>query len=215
MTLLFPDLPPDHPAQQIAHSALRQFSSNFEAKLTFEERCGILALHIRGTSTAMLAAAFGVNRRTVTHVTSPDGTRYRNVRDRLKAIGEAEFMEQYLTEQAVNKLNAAAMKAETVETQREYATKTLAERGGLASQRATSSAGVNTIKLPHHEFSHRIEVKWLEANTAEDDNGPFEHPAGWYWRDLDGETPERWNGDPETGHHTTSARSLQHAKVTL
>lgn len=214
MTLLFPDLPADHPAQKLNPSVLKQHNSNFEAKLTFAERCSLYALHLRGTSTAMLAAAFGVNRRTVTHLCSPDSSRYRNVRDQFKAMGQDAFMAEYFTETAVERLNAAAHKAEVTESTAEYRTKTMAERGGHASERATSCSGLSTIKLPHHEFSHRIEVAWLDANTAEDDNGPFEHPAGWYWRDLDSDLPERWQGDPDSGSHLTSAKALQHAKVT-
>jgi hypothetical protein len=130
-------------------------------------------------------------------------------------MGPEAFMAEYFNEAAVERLNAAALKPEVDEPTSEYRTKTMAERGGQASPRATSNAGISTIKMPHHEFSHRIEVAWLEANTAEDDNGPFEHPAGWYARDLDGDAPERWNGDPEHGSHLTSAKALQHAKVTF
>ena len=214
MMLLFPDLPPDHPAQKINPSVFRQFNSKFEAKLTFDERCSILALHLRGTSTAMLAAAFGVNRRTVTHVITPGGPRYRNVREQLQLMGPEEFTTQYINEAAMMRINAAANSTEVAEKADEYRSHTLAERGGVASPRATGSAGITTIKLPHHEFAHRIEVSWLEADTAEDDDGPFQHPAGWYWRDLDADKPERWNGDPEQQTHLTSAKALQHAKVT-
>lgn len=213
MTLLFPELPADHPAQNLHPDAMRGNNSKFEAKLNFGQRCAVLALYRRNVSVRMLAAAFGINRRTVTHVITPDSARYRNVRDEEKRLGTAEFMAKYITEEVATRLAEAASKPEITEPYDQYDAKPAAERTGVASPRATGSAGITTIKLPHHEFSHRIEVSWLEADTAEDDDGPFEHPAGWYWRDLDADKPERWNGDPEQQTHLTSAKALQHAKV--
>lgn len=182
--------------------------------MSFAERCSILALFRKGVSVRMLAAAFGVNRRTVTHIINTESTRYKAVRDREKQMGTEDFIVEYYTEDAIRKINAAADKPELNQAIAEYDAKA-GDRLTLSSKRATGNAGINTIKLPHHEYAHRIEVSWLEANTAEDDGGPFEHPAGWYWRDLDSEQPDRWQGDPEAGTHTTSAKALNHAKVTL
>jgi DNA invertase Pin-like site-specific DNA recombinase len=201
-------------ALELDPRALRDNNPNFEAKMSFAERCSILALFRKGVSVRMLAAAFGVNRRTVTHITNPESTRYKAVRDREKAMGTEEFIAEYYTEAAVRKINDAAGKPELNQATSEYDANA-GDRLTSASKRATGNAGINTVKLAHHEFSHRIEVAWLEANTAEDDDGPFEHPAGWYWRDLDGEQADRWQGDPDTGTHTTSAKAFNHAKVTL
>lgn len=195
--------------------ALRENNPSFEPKLNFAERCAVLALHRKNVSVRMLAAAFGVNRRTVNHIINPESSRYHSVRARERQIGTEAFIDEYTTEAIIKRVNEAASSPEMTQTNSEYDKQPRAERANVASKHATGSSGINTLKLPHHEYSHRVEVSWLDANTAEDDNGPFEHPAGWYWRDLDGDTPDRWNGDPESQTHLTSAKALQHARATI
>lgn len=194
-------------------TAFRSGSPNFEPKLNFDERCAVLALHRQNVSIVMLAAAFGINRRTVNRIVADGSTRYREVRDQEKRMGTEEFCQHYITEEITQRVAAAADKPETKQSSDQYDQTPKAERSGIPSQRANSLAGINMWQVPGAEYAHRIEVKWLEANTAEDDNGPFEHPAGWFSRDLDGPNPERWDGDIENNSHVTSAKAFAYAKT--
>jgi hypothetical protein len=202
----------DEIRERLDPALLRHNSPKFEPKLTFAERCAVLALHMQGASISALAATFGINRRTVKHLISPSSTRYRAVRDQAKAMGDEDFCREYITETIASRFNEAKDSPEVHESMDDYDTVPKADRAGIPSPRASAHAGTNMWTPPGAEYAHRIEIKWLEANTAEDDTGPFEHPAGWYSRDLDGETPDRWDGDPENGSHTSSAKALAYAK---
>lgn len=194
---------------------LTRDASKFEPKLSFDDRCALLALHRKRASREILAAAFGINRRTINKIVSPVSPRYRDVRDREKSLGADAFAERYIKEHHIEAMRAAATKPEVTQTDREYFGQTAAARTaeGGASRRATSCEGIAPTYLEHREETHNIEVAWLEANTATDSSGDhFEHPAGWYWRDLDGELPEQWQGDPEARTHVSSRKALDHAK---
>lgn len=191
---------------------LRENNVKFEPKLSFAERCAVLALNLQGASISALATTFGINRRTVKHIVSENGPRYKAVREQVKVMGEDAFIREYITETIAMRFNKAKDEPETHEPEIEYRQTPRSERAGVPSARASAHAGINMWTPPGAEYAHRIEIAWLEANTAEDDNGPFEHPAGWYSRDLDGETPERWNGDPDNDSHLSSAKALAHAK---
>lgn len=201
--------------EAIPTSAFRHHSAKFEPKLTFPERCAALALHRKSVAVPVIAAAFGINRRTVRRLVSADSPSYHSVRDEEKRMGTLEFIEKYLTEEVARRVSEVASSAEVDETQTEYDAKPRAERTATPSQRASGVAGINYFKPANASFNHRLSVEWLEANTAEDDNGPFEHPAGWYCRDMDSDTPERYMGNPAENTHVTSAKALAHAKQEL
>lgn len=209
-----PDLSPDHPLNKIDPNALRT-TGKFEAKLSFHERCSVLALHRQGVSISALAAAFGVNRRTVVHIATPTSKRYRSVRDEEMRIGPQEFVLKYADEAAVMRINDAAAKQEVDMTGQEYRASTQAERAGVASKRASTSAGITYYKPDGADFTHRIDVKWFEADTLTDQNGTYEHPAGWFWRDMDGGFDEFYNGDVDEGTHMTSTKALAAAKASI
>ena len=178
-------------------------NGDFEPKLTFAERCGVLALYQTGVSVEQLAAAFKFNRRTVRHITSHDSKKYRSVRNEVLRLGEFDFRKQYITETLVHKVHDAAGKAEIKQTMAEYDA-SAGNRTSAPNPRASTAAGISMYQ-GSYDFVHRIEVKWHEANTC---NGA-EHPAGWYACDLDDGDGTFWEGDPEVHSHFTSAKALE------
>jgi|GEM_PF-7113417 len=208
--LRFPEHPENHPLNQLPANVFK--GSEFEAKLNQVERCSILAFRLCNVSVPQLAAAFGVNRRTVNKLVDLQSDKYKSVKDEYRRLGQEDFIATYATEAAAARIAAAVVKDEVEQVGREY-DKASAERATTANKRASSNGGINNIKLPHHDYTHRIEVAWIEENTAVDDSGPFEHPAGWYWRDLDSDRPDMWSGDPDVGSYFTSAKALAHAKA--
>jgi len=174
----------------------------YEPKLTFPERCGILALYQSGLSVELLAAAFKVNRRTVRHIINPEGKKYRDVRAEVLRHGEHEFRSIYITEALTQRIAEAAGKSETKLNFKEYDA-AHADRAPKANPRATIHEGITLYQGPW-PFAHRIEIKWLAENEAPN----AEHPAGWFARDLD-DDPEFWTGDAEVHSHFTSAKALE------
>lgn len=208
--LRFPALDASHPLNLAPADTFK--GQSFAPKLTFADRCAILGFYKTGFSLPQIAAGFKVNRRTVNKVISELSNKYKDVRDEYRRLGEEAFIARYVTPEWAEKVMAAKNDPEVELVGRDYDA-AAPERGNSANKRATGQKGISTIKEDRHDFSHRIEVEWLEADTATDIEGrAFEHPAGWYWRDLDGEHPTVWNGDPENGYHLSSARALQHAR---
>jgi len=205
--LRFPDLGAAHPLNNMEAEMFR--ASGFEPRLTFAERCGVLAFHLAKVSVPQLAAAFGVNRRTINKIIATDGNKYRNVREEYQRLGETDFLTKYATAELAAKIAEARSKPEAVQNYTEYDAAITTRKS--ANRRANGQEGITVIKEERHEHSHRIEVGWLAPDTAVDTSGQtFEHPEGWYWRDLDGDS--LWMGDPENGTHFTSAKTLAHAK---
>lgn len=209
-----PKLPAEHPLNQLPASLFRD-RSEFAPKLNKELRCGVLAAYKSGISVNALAAAFGVNRRTITHIVSPDSHTYRDVREEYARQGHVEFVSLYMTPQVVNMLKSAAKAEEVTMTATEYDASTHT-RARVPTKRANGSAGIQFVAKPDWPFAHRIDVQWLDANSANahtsPDGKPIEHPEGWYTRDLDGEDPDFWYGDPEAHSHLTSSAALLYAK---
>lgn len=196
---------------ELSQKAMKQ-ANEFNPKLNYAERCAILALINKNVSVRVIAAAFNINRRTVTHLRN--GFRgYQRMHDECKSMGTEAFEKKYLTEDIIARVNATADAPETEQNYSEYDRQS-GDRSAAPSRRASGMSGINFFKPPSSDVAHRIEVAWLEENTAEDRGGPFEHPAGWYWRDLDGED-QFWNGDPEKETHVSSQKAFNHAKQEL
>jgi hypothetical protein len=181
--------------------------NKFEAKLSFAERCQMLALRHAGMSIGAVAIAFNVNRRTVTHIHNERSPRYHNVRAHRDDLGEEAFLTKYLTEDVVERVKAAAM---TTEAQATYAAMDKlpgSAKAGVPNPRATSNAGVSVHKGPNHGHSHRIQVAWVAEAT----------PPGWYSKllDVDGIDSTEWGGDPEAMSHLTSSTAMLWARKYL
>lgn len=193
---------------EISQKALKQ-SSEFKPKLTYADRCAVLALINKNVSVRVIAAAFDINRRTVTHLRN--GFRgYKKMHDECSSMGKEAFEKKYLTEDHIARINATADDPALEQSYSDYDS-TSGDRTQAPSRRSSGMAGINFLKHPSDEISHRIEIAWLEANTAEDASGPFEHPAGWYWRDLDS-YDKYWNGNPDENSHVSSQKAFNHAR---
>jgi hypothetical protein len=152
-------------------------AGKFSSKLGFDQRCEVLALHRTGVGRSVLAEAYGLDRRTVTHIYNPNSPHYRAVREEEERLGKEEFLKKYITENAVSKLRKV-MKTEgqVIPTQ---------PHGPPGKRTATKYAGVHEVKNENTVFPHRIQVAWREGDL--DNAGP-----GWYYRDADGAHPEAW-----------------------
>lgn len=157
--------------------------NKFESKLDFDQRCEVLALYRAGIPRSVLAEAYGLDRRTVTHIYNPKSKNYKSVRDEEQKLGHEEFQRKYITENVLQKLKAIEPKI------KERRAKIKDEAKAKKAVRSMSKhSGVFTI--PFEGKERRILIDWQEASV--DNSG-----AGWYYRDLDGPDPNSWfhNGD--------------------
>lgn len=167
-------------------SAMNLRSLNkFDHKLDFDQRCEVLALYRTGVPRAILAEAYGIDRRTVTHIYNPGSKHYKMVREEERKLGREEFQRKYLTENALAKLSALEPK---LAKRRE---KAAAEPPPQykANRSSSNRSGVQFI-ITADGKERRFLIEWQEKSV--DNNG-----AGWYYRDLDGPDPTPWfdNGD--------------------
>jgi hypothetical protein len=182
-------------ALEAAVEASKAANSKFEAKLTFARRCEILALHRMGCTREALAELYGVDRRTITHIHNPKSPRYKNVREEELRLGKENFLKEYLD---TDMLNAAASKITTKITAKEENNK-----------KSNRMAGVHTMRNEFCDYDHRVIIKWMEANTAQNIL-----VSGWYYQDLDSEWPDDWfHGNDESLR--TSQGCFNHAKMDI
>lgn len=169
-------------------------TGKFESKLTFEQRCTVLALVTAGIARPIIAAAFSVDRRTVTHIVNHSGVHYRNVRNKLKELGKEEFIKTYIGE-----MDAIAIKEAAQRVQDD-----LAHPQSGPSARATGHAGIQVVKPVQCAYSHRLEIGYVTVDGT----------TGWHYRDLDSKHGNAWlhNGDASL---LTSAACLKAAEANL
>jgi hypothetical protein len=184
-----------------AISALKfKQSGKFDNKLDFDQRCEVLALHRIGIPRAALAEAYGIDRRTVTHIYNPKSVHYRSVRAEEEKLGREAFLKKYVTENALNKLKQVKNEA----VREDAAPKKLPTR---ARRGSTKHAGVHIISTPNTDKDHRILIQWVEqpVDGAE---------PGWYFKDMDGVDPEMWmdNGPEST---LSSSACLEAVRLNL
>lgn len=163
-----------------------KYNGKFKAKLTFEDRCSALALILHGTDLRLVAAAYGINRRTASHLRNNHSPHYKEVKTELKKLGLAEFKQTYITEYAVDLINRAA---KDPEIQKEIAKSNKAHvetPAGEPSNRRNGKKGVHVVHPAQCKYTHRIEIDFREADPV------TESPEGWYHRDLDGPNPDLW-----------------------
>lgn len=146
-------------------------TGQFEPKLTDAERCAVLAAYHAGVKAEALALAYGLNRRTVGHITNPYSKHYRATRKEMDKLGREAFIGQYFTADVRKKLIGVAKRPE-------LATK-------RAQANANRKAGIHVVKPDQCAYSHRLEVRYFDDRE----------PRGWYVRDLDSKT------DPELYYH--------------
>ena len=170
----------------------------YAPKLDFEQRCEILALYRSGVGRTVLAEAYGLDRRTITHIYNPNSVHYRNVREAEEKLGSDAFLKRFITENALARLRRVVKKpAEVVHD----------PAAPKAKRSATKHAGIHYIMTSSTSYEHRIQIGWCEATL--DNDG-----AGWYYRDADGPDPDAWmhNGDES---RITSLACLDGVKANL
>lgn len=202
-----PGLSPDHPANRLPAETLHLGDNRFAAKLSFDERCQMLALKLSNMSIGAIAVAFGVNRRTVTHVYQPHSPRYQNVRKQLETMGRDAFLTRYIDEDLINRVKAAAETPEAQMSGNKYEQKE--SHSTTPNPRATKAAGISVHKGEGHGFTHRIEVVWVDNKE--------DYPDGWYAKLLDTNdvNSEEPVGDPSVSSHLTSQSALNYARAFL
>lgn len=164
----------------------------FAPKLDFNARCEIMALYHLGVPRAVLAEAYGIDRRTVTHIRNPKSPHYANVRTEFKELGADEFTKKYINEASFKRIEAAKLTA--------YAN----IEPGTPDKNANKFKGIHSVSTEYTKFAHRIDIQWGDGFF-----GP-----GWYYQDLDGAFPDQWtNNGPES--IVTSFVCLQYVKENL
>jgi hypothetical protein len=149
-------------------------NNDFKAKLNEEERCSILALHMAGVRTDVLALAYDLNRRTVTSIVNETSRHYKPARAMRKKLGDPAFIEKYATEEARKRVLSVSTRPEV--------------RDSKPDARERRKAGINVVKPEQCAYSHRLDVQF---------KGDMD-PPGWYYRDMDSKsTPDTWfhNGE--------------------
>lgn len=190
-SLNYPDLPADHPVNKIDKFAFNKGEGKFAAKLTARERCEVLALMTLGMSRNLVAAAYDIDRRTVSHIANPFSKSYKQVRAQMEAKGEKAFIAEFVTSEVMNRVNRAAVERRNeiaATSRRAYE----AEKPDptVPRKQARKDAGMHVVKNDFTSYSHRIEVAWREDQ-------PW--GVGWYYRDLDSENPDDWfHNGPES-----------------
>jgi hypothetical protein len=143
--------------------------TKFGPQLSFAQRCEILGLHRIGYTADVLAEAYDIDRRTITHIYNPSSSKYRNVRAQEKLDGP-NFIEKYVTPEVRAKVEAFR-----------------ALPGEANNKAASGMAGIHSVKGRNCEFNHRVAIGWMEPDVT---NGI--EVAGWYYKDMDGDFPETW-----------------------
>jgi hypothetical protein len=85
-------------------------------------------------------------------------------------MGTVAFQELYLTPEAVNRALARQQDDSNSDANNRY---------------ANSKQGIHAVRGPLCNYDHRVSIMWREVDEHID-------VPGWYYRDLDGDTPERW-----------------------
>lgn len=179
---------------QLPDSAfVRKDRSKFTAKLDHELRCAILAMHRAGVHKRVLAAAFGVDRRTIGHIVNPHSLKYKDVRDEEIKLGYKEFSAKYLTEHVVDMVKSALALEEAAKSNNTY-------KNTLNAQKSSNKhAGIHVVKPDQCQYSHRIEIRFFE------EPGDDVVTVGWHYRDLDSKSnPDTWLHSGEESLRTSS-----------
>jgi hypothetical protein len=156
--------------ERLSVFALYKVDNKFGIKLTYNERCQVKALHEMGIPRAVLAKMYNIDERTVSHIYNDHSPRYKNVKEEYKSLGPTEFKTKYLDQETMDK-------ALTFQTMQEP------ELGN--NKHANKKAGIHQVRNAYCTYDHRVAIQWREPDEYID-------VAGWYYRDLDGDMPERW-----------------------
>lgn len=140
--------------------------NRYAPKLTIEQRCEVLALYMTGFSQETIGAMYGINRRTVTHICKPNGVHYKQIRESAASMGKEAFVNKYM---AHDKLTVAlAFRQDREDTAQKN------------NKFAAGKDGIHIVRGENCVDQHRVIIQWREEE------------GGWFYRDLDGDFPDRW-----------------------
>lgn len=147
----------------------RMLTGKFAPKMSFDQRCELLALYRKGYTREALAKLYGVDRRTVTHIHNAQSSHYRNVREEELRLGRENFLEKYITADSMAKV----MELAAVESE-------------VNNKQAKGKQGIHTVQGPMCKYPHRVRIEWKEANDKDI------LTSGWYYNDMDSDFPDGW-----------------------
>lgn len=147
-------------------------TSKYAPKLSFTQRCEILALHRNGVSRETIAKIYKVDRRTITHIYNSQSVHYRNVREEELRLGRNNFVTKYLTTDVQNA--AFAFMGDKTDKL-------------INNKAANRKAGIHTMRNEFCNYDHRVIIKWMEEDPEKGIK-----VAGWYYQDMEGEWPNDW-----------------------
>lgn len=162
--------------------------SKWASKLTFDQRCQILALHRAGITRDLLATAFGVDRRTISHIYNEGSAHYKSVRDEEKNLGRDAFINKYAGLGTMDHLLAFRQIKEKVPEKN--------------NPEASRRSGPHTVRGKFCETPHRVFIAWKEVGDRMSDTDQIE-VAGWYYNDLDGNFPNVWQFSDDKSRSTS------------
>lgn len=156
----------------------------FSAKLTFDQRCEVLALSNLGFPKEQLAKMYGIDRRTVTHICTAKSPHYKNVREEELSLGESNFKQRYVTDDLVNR--ALSFKQE------------MSANRPKNNPLANEKAGLNPIRGTFCQKMHTVMIAWRTKDQGVEE-------SGWYFQDLDGDFPDDWFSPTPYSRQTSKA----------
>lgn len=171
--------PKNHPLNQIPPEAMADSDGKFQAKLDFGLRCNAFAAVLAGIKKDVVASAFGVDRRTISHMVNPYSKHYKRVREEVDKMGPAAFKLKFFDEKTLERIRSAKLPTATPKEERDP---------NAPNARAKSKAGIQTVKPEQCSYNHRLEIVFRAAVFLD---GPVS-AAGWWYRDLDGPDAEEW-----------------------
>lgn len=190
------------PSERIPPNLLATDDGKFKPKLDVLNRYRALAAVRSGIKKEIVAAAFGIDRRTISHMTNPQSKHYKSTREKELSMGTKAFVQEYFDEWTLQKILLTDLSK--------------IQPSGSVSQddgtpkpnpRAKSKAGINVVKPEQCKYNHRVDVKFFEA-------GKGQHQEGWWYRDMDGPNPDEWcRGDD--GSLMTSQDCLRAAEESI
>lgn len=164
----------------------------FSAKLTFTQRCEILAMSHSGITRELLAKAYNIDRRTVTNIYNPNSVYYKNVREEELRMGRAEFQKTYLTQAALDRVMAFRQTQET-------------EQHTSNNKFASKKKGPHTVRGADCEYPHQVVIAWKDRGDPANEQGDPIEVSGWYYNDMDGDFPNFWSCGDEESLRTSDA----------
>lgn len=171
-------------------------TGKFQSKMTFDERCQVLALLTAGVARITVAAAFSVDRRTVTHICNTNSPHYKNVRAKLRELGKEEFIKAYVTEDVAKKVAEAHARVQ----------EDAPAPHSAPSVRSAGAAGIHTVKPEQCAYTHRLEIAYFDGSTNSHGDPKETGDIGWHYRDLDDKThPDVWLHNGEASLMTSQA----------